>query len=314
MDPSPAPTAVTPSDLYAGVRVWVDGELVGPSGGVSVLDHGLTVGDGAFETAKVVDGRPFALSRHHDRMDRSLAGLGLPPVDRDGVNEGIAAVLGQGPMEFGRLRYTVTAGPGPLGSERYPGAATYVVSAVAQERPASTSVVALVPWVRNERSAIAGVKSTSYAENVVALAAARELGATEAILGNSQGQLAEGISTNVFVVVGDRVLTPALHTGPLAGITRALTIEWLTEAGIEVVEAELPVSVLAEADELWITSSVRDISAVTRMEVVDEVTTLGGMRLTTPGVQSRVFGEGAGPVALRAQAIFAERSAEDMDP
>ena len=93
------------------VRVWVNGSLVQGGPSFEALDHGITVGDGAFETAKVVDGVLFAPDRHHDRMDRSLAGLGLPPLDRSRVQQGIDAVLGVAPMSFGRLRYTVTAGP-----------------------------------------------------------------------------------------------------------------------------------------------------------------------------------------------------------
>lgn len=298
-----------------GVRVWVDGRLVGAEEpAVLPLDHGFTVGDGAFETVKVADGVVFAADRHHDRMDRSLAGLGLPPLDRDRLQEGIDAVLGAGPMTFGRLRYTVTSGPGPLGSARGTGGTTYLVTAQEQEPPPRTTAVAVVPWARNERGALTGLKTTSYADNVVALAAARRAGAAEAVLPNTTGELCEGTGSNVFVVQGDVVLTPALSSGPLPGITRALTIQWLREEGVEVVEEHLPVSVLDEADEVWITSSVRDVCAVTRIEVTGPATTATGLELAAPVVMPRSLGEGAGPMTRFAQEVFARRAAADVNP
>ncbi|AXH97887.1 4-amino-4-deoxychorismate lyase [Ornithinimicrobium avium] len=296
------------------MRVWVDGRLVGDEPSFSALDHGITVGDGVFETGKVEDGVLFAADRHHERMDRSLAGLGLPPLDRARLQEGIDAVLSVGPMPFGRLRYTVTAGPGPLGSERVPGATTYLVTAQQQQRPAATTEVAVVPWARNDVGALAGLKTTSYADNVVALAAAKQVGASEAILPNTAGLLCEGTGSNVFVVVGGVVRTPSLRSGPLAGVTRALTIEWLQAEGLEVVEEDLPMSVLDEAEEVWITSSTRDVCAVGRLHVTGPATTLGGRELAAPPVRPRSLGEGPGPVGRLAREVFARRAAADPNP
>ncbi|WP_238335636.1 aminotransferase class IV [Serinicoccus kebangsaanensis] len=307
-------SSLTAAGGLAAVRVWVDGALVGPEGAVRALDHGLTVGDGVFETCKVVDDATFALTRHHDRMDRSLAALGLAPLNRERIGEGIQAVLAEGGMPFGRLRYTVTAGLGPLGSDRVEGAATYVVTAVPQEPMGPTTSVLVVPWTRNERGALTGVKSTSYAENVVALGAAKAAGHSEAILANSSGLLCEGTGTNVFVVTDGVVRTPDLASGPLAGVTRGLAIEWLRQEGLEVLEEPLPLSVLDEADEVWITSSIRDLTAVTRLDVADGVELTSGRSLERPQVSPRVVSEGAGEVTARAQEIFARRAAERRDP
>lgn len=241
-------------------RVWVDGDIVDPTGpSVSALDHAVTVGDGVFETAKVVDGKPFALTRHHRRLERSAAGLGLPAPDLALLAKGIAAVLDGEPLEFGRLRYSVTGGVGPLGSDRDDADLTTIVLAAPQPLPPASGTLAVVPWTRNERSAVAGLKTTSYAENVVALARAKETGAIEAVFANTRGELCECTGSNVFVVVDGVVLTPPTDSGLLPGITRELVLEWGRAAGIEMREQPLPLEVLETADEVFITSSTKDV-------------------------------------------------------
>lgn len=277
------------------VRVWVNGRLTGvdePS--ITALDHGVTVGDGAFETAKVDHGQVFAATRHARRLDRTLAGLGLPAADHDYIGEGVKAVLAAGePIEFGRLRYSVTGGAGPLGSDRDDSPLTYIVTAGAQPRPPASAKVAVVPWTRNERSAVAGLKTTSYAENVVALSYAKERGAIEAVFANTRGELCECTGSNIFVVVDGVIVTPPLDSGCLAGITREVTIEWCREEGLDVREQALPLEVLREADEVFITSSTKDVLAV---DAVDD-------RRLDPG-----------PVTATAAQIFARLAAERMDP
>ena len=249
--------------MSTSTRVWVNGDLVDPHGpAVSALDHAVTVGDGVFETAKIVDGHPFALTRHHRRLERSAAGLGLPPVDLAFVDKGVAAVLEGAPVEFGRLRYSVTGGIGPLGSDRADASLTYIVLAAPQSPPPVSAKIAVVPWTRNERSAVAGLKTTSYAENVVALARAHAVGAVEAVFGNTRGELCECTGSNVFVVVDGVVLTPPAESGLLLGITRELVLEWGHAAGIEIREESLPLSVLGTADEVFITSSTKDVLPV----------------------------------------------------
>jgi branched-chain amino acid aminotransferase len=119
-----------------------------------------------------------------------------------------------------------------------------------------------VPWTRNERSSVAGAKTTSYAENVAALQAAHRQGASEALFGNSRGELCEGTGSNVFVVTGGEVLTPTLASGCLAGITRELLLEWAAKDGLPVFERELPLTVLDDAEAALLTSSTRDVQPV----------------------------------------------------
>lgn len=285
----------------ADVWVWVDGALVDPEApALSALDHGVTVGDGAFETCKVVSGLPFALSRHLRRLDTSLAGLGLPPFDRPHVLAGVDAVLAAGgPVAFGRLRITVTAGFGPPGSDR-PGPAsggprpTHIVTVAPSAPRPPHCVLVTVPWVRNERAATAGMKTTSYADNVLALAHAKGRGGDEALFANTRGELCEGTGSNVFVVVDGVVHTPPLESGCLAGITRELTLEWCRDAGVEVREVALPMDVLTSADEVFLTSSTRDVQPARAVD---------GRSLRPPGHVTASVAE-----------IFAGRAAEGMDP
>lgn len=279
----------------SSARVWVNGGLVEPTApAVSALDHSVTVGDGVFETAKITAGTPFALTRHHERLRRSAAGLGLPEPDLDVIATGIAAVLDGPGIDFGRLRYSVTGGVGPLGSDRADAALTYIVLAAPQPRPPVSGKLTVVPWTRNETSAVAGLKTTSYAENVVALARAKEVGAVEAVFANTRGRLCECTGSNVFVVVDDVVLTPPLESGALAGITRGLVIEWAAAAGIPLKEEDLPLDVLWHADEVFITSSTKDVLPV---HAVDE--------RELPGPW---------PVTARLQQVFRENAQRDLDP
>ncbi|PSK96958.1 branched-chain amino acid aminotransferase [Haloactinopolyspora alba] len=275
--------------------IWLNGELIEESEArVSVFDHGLTVGDGVFETAKVVDGVPFALSRHIARLERSATGLGLPRPDAEIVRKACTEVAAQARGQaMHRLRITYTGGPSPLGSQRGDAGPTLVVAIAAAADMPATTPVAVVPWRRNERSAVTGLKTTSYGENVVALARAHAAGASEALFADTRDRLCEGTGSNVFVVVDGQALTPSLSSGCLAGVTRALVLEW-TEA----TETDLDLDVLNSAEEIFLTSSTRDVQAVESVR----------------GDTRRRDLPAPGPVTARIAATFAERSAADLDP
>jgi len=275
--------------------LFVDGDFHDPRRPlISALDHGMTVGDGVFETCELLDGRTFALTRHIRRLERSAAGLGLDLPDEGRVRDAVAAVENRwGPGGgLGRLRITWTAGYGPLGSDRSGGEGTLIVAAGPARAPAPVRVV-VVPWVRNERSAIAGLKTTSYAENVVALARATERGGGEAILANTRGELCEGTGTNVFVEADGVIATPPLSSGCLAGVTRALVLEWAADAGIAVREQTMPLAAIHETPHAALTSSTRGMTPII-------------------GVDDRVLKPG--PQTLRMAEEFDRRSRDEIDP
>ena len=289
------------------MKYWVAGGLVpGERASVAVLDHGFTVGDGVFETLKTVNDPtvgvvPFAMDRHLARLSRSAAGMGITMPAVDDIGDALLAVCAANPelAEGGRLRITLTSGPGPLGSDRNSSAPTLVVAAAPSSRWPTATTLAVSPWPRNERSPLVGLKSTSYAENVLALARAKSLGAGEALMANLAGEVCEGTGSNVFLVRDGRITTPPLASGCLAGVTRALVIEWCADAGIDLTQDPTPMASLVGVDEIFLTSSTRDVHPV------DAVLDDSGQRIWAASDTT---------MTSAAAEVFAARSAAQWNP
>ncbi len=276
--------------------MWVNGRMVKPDRPhLRADDHGVIVGDGVFETLLAVpDGTgtaAFAVRRHLERLRRSARALRLEcPYSDDELRAAIAECLDAAPAA-GIVRVTVTSGGGPLGSGRSGARGSAVV--IAGDRPPRFppgAAVSVVPFPRNERGALAGVKTTSYAENVLALELARERGASEAIFADTRGRVSEGTGSNIFWSDGERLHTPPLDTGCLAGITRALLLERLDAA-----ETCLAVEELAGVPEAFLASSVRAVQSIARID---------GTGL--PVVD--------GPLTVAAADLIADLMADDIDP
>jgi branched-chain amino acid aminotransferase len=233
---------------------------------VSVNDHGLTVGDGIFETLKTINGKAVLLERHLARLQRSAQLLDLTIPSIDAIKIAISQLLAQEEIvksAIGRIRITVTSGPGELGSIRSNGWTLVVVWSESKPWPESAEVV-ISDIVRNERSPLAGAKTISYAENVLALNRARKLGSSEAILLNLAGNVCEGTGSNVFIVKNKVVLTPPVTDGLLPGITRNSVIESIPKQ-IRFSELSFTADDLLNADEVFLTSTTRNIQPVTKI-------------------------------------------------
>jgi branched-chain amino acid aminotransferase len=274
------------------VTIFLNGGLLDESQArISVFDHGLTVGDGVFETVKVAGGVPFALTRHLRRLARSAEGLGLPVPDLDAISTGAYDLLeASGNPDRARMRITVTGGAGPLGSQRGHEPPTVMIALGELNDWGDTCDVVIAPWLRNEQDALTGIKSTSYAGNVRALAYAADHGASEAIFANTQGNLCEGTGTNVFLVIDGDLVTPPLSSGCLAGVTRGLVAEWSGAT-----ERDVPVTALATAPEAFLTSTTRDVQPIR-------------------AVNGQVLAEAPGPMTRKAAQVFAARAARSSDP
>ncbi len=197
-------------------------------------------GEGVFETIRAESGRPCLWQKHYDRLAKSALRMGWTTPDRCILESQVVEVLEANQLESARVRIT-------LGNE------CLITAEPLPEVEGKLSVVSIDCPV-NERSPLAGVKCTSYAENMMLL---RASGADEAIRPNMVGELCEGCISNVFFVKDGDIFTPALETGCLPGVMRAEVIRV-----VSVTEGHWPLDVLREADELWLSNSLRRLRSV----------------------------------------------------
>jgi branched-chain amino acid aminotransferase len=259
------------------IRVHVGGRICSPENAhISVFDRGFLYGDSVYETIATVGGRLFALEEHLDRLERSAARLALPLPPRRALAEAIAATVAEAGNAETRVRVMVTRGAGPLDLDpASAGEPTLVVIAQPLTGPSAQMydggvAVAIVSVLRNLPGAIdPAVKSGNYLNNVLALQEARRRypGAHEAILCAAGGSVAEGASSNVFVVQGGVVITPALGVGILEGVTRGKVLALCREEGIPCQERDrVTPDELRAADEVFLTSAARAVLPVTTVD------------------------------------------------
>jgi len=273
------------------IRVYIDGQVREPQAArVSVFDRGFLFGDSVYETIALLDRRLIFLSEHLDRLVRSAGRiyLALPP--RAQVERAIRETVAAAAEVDARIRVMVTRGAGTIDLDPA-SAATPELVVIVQPLGGPTAEMletgVAVALVKASRTAPTGldpaVKSGNYLGSVLAIADARRRlpGVHEAILCSSRGSVAEGASSNVFVVEGGRLKTPAIEVGILDGVTRGKVLELARGAGVEAREVSFmaPES-LQVADEVFLTSAVRGILPVT---VVDGV----GVGIGRPGPVTR---------------------------
>ena len=275
--------------------VWLNDRLVEQAQAtVSVRDRGFTSGDGVFETIKVVDGRPFALTRHLDRLANSIRIVGLAHPGDSFLRDAVAQTLAANAVHvgsLGRMRITLSAGdPSVAASVPSRSGGVTLVITVDSQRPHPTSVsVMTVPWPHNEHGPLVGAKTTSYADNLAVLERVRARGFDEALIADTSGRVCEATTANVLLGVDGDLITPTLATGCLPGVTRALLIEW----GIAQ-EQDLSFAAAADASELLLSSSTRNLIPA---DLLDQT------RLPAPG-----------PLGLAAIQRFSELAAASIDP
>jgi branched-chain amino acid aminotransferase len=249
------------------LKVWLNGELVDEhDAGISPSDRGFLLGDGVFETLRTYRGRLVTLADHLERLESGARALGIQIGDCNEIAHGAdELVSASGPGDL-RVRITVTSGPGPAGLRRGEASPTRLVSAAPLAPWPETAAAVIAPWSHDENSPLAGVKSTSRADTVLAMVHARQHGADEALFFNQAGNLCEATTANVFVVRAGRAETPPLSAGCLPGITREHVLRLCEEAGIEVLEADLSRGDIASVDEMFLTSSTREIQALVAVD------------------------------------------------
>lgn len=251
----------------------LDGVIVAEADArIPVLDRGFLFGDSIYEVFRTRGGAPFAWPEHLERLRASAAGLWMPlDLDDREIMQRAQATLDAAGNAESYVRIIVSRGTGSapnIDLQYATGPCRWVMLVrpltVAPGQPAH---LWLVPRLRNDRRALdPAVKSGNYLNNVMGLAEARQRGATDAVFLNQSGHVTEASTSNVFAVRGGRVHTPPLSAGILAGITRVLVLEVCRQSAIEVIENDLTAEELRGADELFLTSTLRDIAPVTHLD------------------------------------------------
>jgi branched-chain amino acid aminotransferase len=255
----------------------IDGELRPPGAQlVSVFDRGFLYGDSVFETLRTYGAEPFGLAEHMDRLARSAALVFIElPVPRAMLEAEVRAAVAAGQNPESYVRVMVTRGQGALGldpalAER-PTRVIIVQPLVTPPERAYTEGVAAITY-RTQRQADAtsavGAKVGNYLVSVLAMREASRVGAVEALIVDGRGAVLEGGTSNVFLVKDGRLITPDLSAGILAGITRAHVLEVARELGVPVELRAPSVSDAHAADELFISSSIRELMPIVRLDDV----------------------------------------------
>jgi len=258
------------------IRVYVDGQVRDPDRAVvSVFDRGFLFGDSVYETVAYQGGRLHFLSEHLDRLEKSARAIYIEPPDRATVIEAVRSTVAASGEAEARVRVIVTRGAGPVDID--PATADrprLVVIAQPLGAPSDAMIeagvaVEVVGHSRGGSGADPTVKSGNYLASVLAIAAARRKrsGVAEAILCTGAGSVAEGATSNVFLVKDGVLVTPGIAVGILEGVTRGKVLGLAQAAGYPTREADFVAPAeLPAADEVFLTSAVRGILPVTTVD------------------------------------------------
>lgn len=230
---------------------------------ISLDDHGVTVGDGIFESMRVTKYGVFALLRHLARLKFSAAAIAIDvPADQEiryAINQ-VVNKLKQQNITDARLRLTLTSGAGPAGLIRGDNP-NWFLAAAPLNAPAGDVKISTSRVVRNEYSVIAGLKTLSYLENVMALNEAKAAGFDEALILNTKFQVAEAATCNLVFEIANQLVTPNLASGALQGVTREIAIE-----RFGVVESVIDQANLAQITGAAVLSSIRGVQFISQID------------------------------------------------
>lgn len=252
--------------------IWVsgtDGPVPASRATVPALDRGLLHGDAIYETLRTYHARPFAVGRHLGRLLRGAEAWGFPPLRAEALEAAVRDLAGRRAPEESALRITLSRGAAPPWTpEEDFGEPFWTVLAQSlpphvpayYERGVRSIVASRVRW--NPGGFIPAVKFTGNPEILLAKREARAAGAFEAILLNPSGLVAEGASSNLFLVKARRLVTPSLATGILDGVTRAVVLELAREGGLPVEERDVAAWELLQAEEVFLTSTLKEVVPV----------------------------------------------------
>ena len=259
--------------------IYLNGQLVSHfEAKLSPFDHGFLYGYGLFETMRAYNGRIFRLDSHLTRLRCSAESIGLAHTiltteeGKQSLKAACMAILEANELKDARIRLTVSAGEGDMTPDISTCSSPTVLITTRSLAPLppekyGTGFKAAISFLRrNSQSPLSRLKSTCYMENVLARMTARAAGYDEAILLNEQGYLAEGSTTNVFLVSHGELITPCFESGVLPGITRDAVLEIARTSNIKATERWVELNELIEAQEAFVTNSILELMPLVSVE------------------------------------------------
>jgi branched-chain amino acid aminotransferase len=254
-------------------RINLNGEIC-EDAHISVFDHGFLFGDSVYEVISTYKGHLCFAQEHLDRLRNSARAISLEiPLSDDQFVAEIDKTLKAAGNTESYIRIIVTRGVGEIDidPETCTGPNVLILVKPIVKYPEENYVnginVALVSVKRNPKEALnPGIKTGNYLNNVLAKMEARKSGASDALMLNPSGQLTECTTSNFFFIRDQRLMTPSLECGILSGITRDVVLRLARESGILVEEGEWPAEVLQNADESFITGTVKMVMPVTSLD------------------------------------------------
>ena len=254
--------------------VYLNGKLIPSSEAkISPFSYGFLVGYGAFETMRSYEGIIFCLDRHLARLHQAAELLGIAhKVDAFDLKQACANLLKANDLSDARVRLTITGGDGDIvpNPDTLKDINVFIVARKLVPKPAESYQrgykAAISLYRTNSRSPLSRLKSTSYLANALARQEARIAGVDEVILLNEQGFVAEGATTNIFLLSGHILITPSIESGLLPGITREVVLELAGSMGIQKIVNQVKLDELLAASEAFLTSSTIEIMPLSKVD------------------------------------------------
>ncbi len=245
---------------------------------LSVFDRGFLYGDSVYETVRTYEGIPFLLDRHLKRLTASAERIALPGPSEAYISREVSRTREQAGEGEWLIRIVVTRGETPYWPEgrpvgldpaafQKPNLIVYLVPFLEgiPELQESGVAVSIVPIRRNSTASLdPRIKSSNQLNNILAVAAASRDSSYEAIMLNPEGFVAEGASSNLFIVRNGELMTPPLGAGILEGITREVVFQLAGELGMPFREVDFLPQDLRDAEEAFLTSSIKEIMPIVR--------------------------------------------------
>jgi len=252
-------------------QVFLNDKLIDmDEAGLSVMDSGFLYGAGLFETMRSRNGVVFRLPDHLDRLFQSAEALSIVhPYEKPYISDAIGKVLQANGLTEARLRLTLTNGP--LAESEEQRKPTLLITA-AESRPypaqyyTTGALVILCPFRQNPTDPTCGHKTTCYYPRLLALNLAHQKRAAEALWFTTDNRLAEGCVSNVFLAKNGTLYTPPVETPVLPGIARKTVRQLASQQAINLVEKDLYITDILEADEVFLTNVVMEVLPVIQVE------------------------------------------------